>query len=565
MEDMWESTVHQTDAEHEHARFQMTQNDLAKMSMAVDSNTASFSRHLAQVKDNASSRSTATLANSVLSNGSLDKLSTASKSQEAVAAYTTSADAKAVPSVRHRKEAHLLKLSSGLLNTYLNINEKYYASLKKRNAAKEAAAAAATEAAKPDQFKLPYEYKASSDSGIYDDKNCDYIIRIGEIWDNRYEVLKVLGRGSFGQVVEAYDAVHKENVAIKIIKNKRAFYQQALLEIRILQYLNANDKKDQNHIVRMKRHFEWRNHLCISYELLSMNLYELLRNQNFAGVSLNLVRKFAVQILTALRFLNRSDISIVHCDLKPENIVLKNSKRSALKLIDFGSSCFSNQKTYSYIQSRFYRSPEVLLGVPYQTSIDMWSLGCLLVEMHTGQPLFDGLTEHEQVCKLADVLGPPPTAMFSRACAKKRNVMYKQHSNGSYSIIPSKSFVPKQKSLNEVVKDKMYSIAAATSGSYTSGKQPAVPSQVEADYDLFLDLIRRMLHYDPDERIKPSEALEHPWLQATSPSMSAVYAEQAQSTETQDVVMSVPEAAQHQPLMKRVEKFTTGLSWSRKK
>lgn len=132
--------------------------------------------------------------------------------------------------------------------------QKYYASLKKRNAAKEAAAAAAAsdaaaaKASLADQYKLPYEYKANNDSGIYDDKNCDYIIRVGEIWDNRYEVLKVLGRGSFGQVVEAYDAIHKENVAIKIIKNKRAFYHQALLEIRILQFLNANDKKDQNHI-----------------------------------------------------------------------------------------------------------------------------------------------------------------------------------------------------------------------------------------------------------------------------------------------------------------------------
>lgn len=124
--------------------------------------------------------------------------------------------------------------------------KKYYASLKKRNAAKEAAELASKQV--HNEKDVPYQYKPSADSAMYDDKNCDYIIRVGEIWDNRYEVLKVLGRGSFGQVVEAYDAVNKEHVAIKIIKNKQAFYHQALLEIRILQYLNANDKKDTNHI-----------------------------------------------------------------------------------------------------------------------------------------------------------------------------------------------------------------------------------------------------------------------------------------------------------------------------
>jgi dual specificity tyrosine-phosphorylation-regulated kinase 1 len=178
-------------------------------------------------------------------------------------------------------------------------------------------------------------------------------------------------------------------------------------------------------IVKLKRHFMWRSHLCLVFELLSYNLYDLLRNTNFRGVSLNLTRKFAQQLCTALLFLATPELNIIHCDLKPENILLCNPKRSAIKIVDFGSSCQLGQRVsiiifmyffimifllkcilfcfvqqiYQYIQSRFYRSPEVLLGIPYDLAIDMWSLGCILVEMHTGEPLFSGADEVKLFCK----------------------------------------------------------------------------------------------------------------------------------------------------------------------
>lgn len=88
----------------------------------------------------------------------------------------------------------------------------------------------------------------------------------------------------------------------------------------------------------------WKNHLCLVFELLSYNLYDLLRNTNFRGVSLNLTRKFAQQMCTALLFLSHPDLKIIHCDLKPENILLCNPKRSAIKIVDFGSSCQLGQR-----------------------------------------------------------------------------------------------------------------------------------------------------------------------------------------------------------------------------
>lgn len=96
--------------------------------------------------------------------------------------------------------------------------------------------------------------------------------------------------------------------------------------------------------VKLKRHFMWRSHLCLVFELLSYNLYDLLRNTNFRGVSLNLTRKFAQQLCTALLFLATPELNIIHCDLKPENILLCNPKRSAIKIVDFGSSCQLGQR-----------------------------------------------------------------------------------------------------------------------------------------------------------------------------------------------------------------------------
>ena len=108
-----------------------------------------------------------------------------------------------------------------------------------------------------------------------------------------------------------------------------------------------------------------------------------------------------------LAFLCLPDIDVIHCDLKPENILLRVSNRSAIKVIDFGSSCKRTEQMFVYIQSRFYRSPEVIMGLPYSQAIDMWSLGCILVELHVGTPLFSGEDEHDQMIRFVSLLGMP--------------------------------------------------------------------------------------------------------------------------------------------------------------
>lgn len=99
----------------------------------------------------------------------------------------------------------------------------------------------------------------------------------------------------------------------------------------------------------MKHYFIWKKHLCIVFELLSHNLYDLLKYTKFRGVSLNLIRKFSQQLLYTLYFLSQPNVNIIHCDLKPENILLKNHRRSAIKVIDFGSSCYVNRKVEFFL------------------------------------------------------------------------------------------------------------------------------------------------------------------------------------------------------------------------
>lgn len=138
--------------------------------------------------------------------------------------------------------------------------------------------------------------------------------------------------------MKCFDYKTNEHVAVKIIRNKKRFHHQAGVELNILNYLKEHDPEDVNNIIRIKDFAIYRKHLIISFELLSINLYEFIKNNEFRGVSVGLIRRFAIQILQALKY--QREHGIIHCDLKPENILLKQPNKSGIKIIDYGSSCF---------------------------------------------------------------------------------------------------------------------------------------------------------------------------------------------------------------------------------
>lgn len=247
----------------------------------------------------------------------------------------------------------------------------------------------------------------------FDDENGDYNFVIADHLAFRYEVMQLLGRGSFGQVLRAFDHKEKDYVAVKIIKNKKRFHQQAGVELKILDYISKYDTSDKHHLIHYKDSFVFRHHLCFVFEMLSSNLYEVLKLNNFQGFPLKVVRNITIQLLVGLVFM--ASHKIIHCDLKPENILLAKSNKSSVKIIDFGSSCFEGEQIYSYIQSRFYRAPEIILGISYNVAIDMWSLGCVVSELVLGYPIFPGENEQEQLLCMMEILGLPPSGLLDRA------------------------------------------------------------------------------------------------------------------------------------------------------
>lgn len=338
----------------------------------------------------------------------------------------------------------------------------------------------------------------------YDDDQGSYIHVPHDHIGYRYEVLKIIGKGSFGQVVKAYDHKTQTHVALKMVRNEKRFHRQAQEEIRILEHLRKQDKDNNYNIIHMLEHFNFRNHVCMTFELLSMNLYELVKKNKFQGFSLQLVRKFAHSILQCLESLHRN--RIIHCDLKPENILLKQQGRSGIKVIDFGSSCYEHQRIYTYIQSRFYRAPEVILGARYGMPIDMWSFGCILAELLTGYPIFPGEDEGDQLACIIELQGMPPQRLLETSKRSKNFISSKGHPRYcTVTTLPDGSSV-----LNP--------------GRSRHGKTRGIPSSKTftqalkgCDDSLFIDFLKRCLEWEPSQRMTPSQALRHPWLRRRLP------------------------------------------------
>jgi dual specificity tyrosine-phosphorylation-regulated kinase 2/3/4 len=235
-------------------------------------------------------------------------------------------------------------------------------------------------------------------------------------------------------------------------------------------------------VVNFDQSFYFRGHLCISTDLLGMNLYEFIKAHDFKGFSLKLIRRFTKQLLASLVLLHKH--KVIHCDLKPENVLLAHPMHSEIKVIDFGSSCFEKERVYTYIQSRFYRSPEVILGTTYRMPIDMWSLGCILAELYTGYPIFPGENEQEQLACIMEVFGPPEKHLIEKSSRKK--LFFDSMGKPRLSVSSKgRRRRPSSKDLRQVLK---------------------------CDDEAFLDFIARCLRWDPARRLTPHEASMHEFI-----------------------------------------------------
>ena len=164
----------------------------------------------------------------------------------------------------------------------------------------------------------------------------------------------------------------------------------------------------------MKTFFYHKEHLIIVTELLRQNLFEfgkyISENDEPIYFTRNRLCYICRQCLIALNFVH--NLGLVHSDIKPENILLASYSRARVKVIDFGSSCYLSDRQSSYIQSRSYRAPEVILGLPYSGKIDIWSLGCVIAEMYTGQVTFQNDSVVTMLSRIEAICGTFPRHMI---------------------------------------------------------------------------------------------------------------------------------------------------------
>lgn len=340
----------------------------------------------------------------------------------------------------------------------------------------------------------------------WDDEEGYYKMIPGELLDGRYKVQMSLGKGMFSGVVRAFDMAAKKDLAIKIIRNNETMKKAGLKEIEILKKIRAADPDDKKHVIRLERSFEHKGHLCIVFESLNINLRDVLKKSGIrdVGISLKAVRAYAQQMFLGLSLLRKCNI--LHADLKPDN-VLVSENQNLLKICDLGSASDASENDITqYLVSRFYRAPEIILGMPYDFAIDMWSIGCTLYELYTGKILFPGRTNNQMLRNMMECRGK-----FSNKLLRKGQftVLHFDEMGNFRSIekdkITGKDIV-RTMNINKPTRELKQRLLSAACGSESEIKE----------LNLFVDLLEKCLTLNHEKRCTPDEALKHPFIRRTA-------------------------------------------------
>jgi dual-specificity kinase len=377
----------------------------------------------------------------------------------------------------------------------------------------------------------------------YDDDDGHYIVTPDTPLTDRYSIIKLLGQGTFGKVVEAYDKQRKTRCAVKIIRSIQKYRDASRIELRVLSTLASNDKSNRNKCIHLRDCFDFRNHICIVTDLLGQSVFDFLKGNGFVPFPSSQIQNFARQLFTSvacespcgfLRFLASfiltipvlHDLNLIHTDLKPENILLvsnayqtftynrtipssshavsRNARQrrvlldSEIRLIDFGSATFDDEYHSSVVSTRHYRAPEIILNLGWSFPCDIWSIGCILVEFFTGDALFQTHDNLEHLAMMEAVIGSKidtklvkQTTQGGRNGSQNQAAKYFNRNKLDYpneeTTRASRKYVRAMKQLTDFI---------PTSTTF---------------HRLFLDLLQRIFVYDPKNRISAKEALKHPW------------------------------------------------------
>ncbi|XP_052397154.1 homeodomain-interacting protein kinase 1 isoform X4 [Carassius gibelio] len=330
---------------------------------------------------------------------------------------------------------------------------------------------------------------------------------------NSYEVLEFLGRGTFGQVAKCWKRGTNEIMAIKILKNHPSYARQGQIEVSILSRLSS-ENADEFNFVRSYECFQHKNHTCLVFEMLEQNLYDFLKHSKFSPLLLKCIRPVLQQVATALMKLK--SLGLIHADLKPENIMLVDPIRQPykVKVIDFGSASHVSKAVCStYLQSRYYRAPEIILGLPFCEAIDMWSLGCVIAELFLGWPLYPGASEYDQIRYISQTQGLPAEYLLSAGTKSSR--FFHRGPDSSYPLWRLKTpaeheaeFGIKSKEARKYIFNCLDDMMQVN---MTNLEGTDILAE-KADRREFIDLLKKMLTLDADKRITPTKTLNHPFV-----------------------------------------------------
>lgn len=349
-----------------------------------------------------------------------------------------------------------------------------------------------------------------------DNARGDLIVSLNYIIEDpkgtRYTVVGMLGSGQFGQVFQVAEISPSGELgtayAMKITKSELRYRAQAEHEVQMLSTVLENAfENEASHVSKLVNWFVFKGHVCIVLELLSVDLLAIIKKRDYVGLPLALVQNVARELLAVLVCLKRSDV--VHGDIKPENVVLSDGFSAHVKLIDFGSARLLRERCSFYIQSRYYRAPEVVLAIPHGCEIDMWSLGCLLVELFIGMPIFAGQSEVQLLEIITSMMGQFP----AKVIRKSPRAAELFHANGvmktELEVCAEKGTMPAAR-YDYLEKDNIPDLIMTYEVGL--GRTPEDRQKQIERRQLFVDFVMRTLALAQEDRIRPEEALEHPFI-----------------------------------------------------
>lgn len=370
----------------------------------------------------------------------------------------------------------------------------------------------------------PRDRQDTEDSGEYHYGGY-HPVQIGDVFNKTYQVLSKLGWGYFATVWLCLDLRSGRHVAVKVLKSGPGFAQAGQDEVALLRCAGGSTCRHSysQRIVRLLDEFKVAGvngvHICLVLELLGPDLRSLLLRCGTPGLSRPVVKRVLTQVLQGLAFLH-CQCKIIHTDVKPENILLCVEKSSTppaggtgchsvnsvnkltdgqqmsadrqieVKIADLGSSCWVYKHFCEEIQTRQYRSLEVLVGLDYGPPADVWSVACLAFELLTGESLFEPRAadafslEEDHIAQIMMLLGKIPPAI---ALTGKYSAEYFNRRGDLKRVGPVKSW-------------KLYDVLVEK---YHFKLQEA--SELS-------DFLLPMLEYYPERRATAAQCLRHPWL-----------------------------------------------------